>query len=128
MPSPFDSLAKDLLEVLLADLGVVEREHEVPSLPAQRADVFFAPDPGAREARAELGVVGMMVEEACLLEPFHDAPSTAEVVSCARKLLNHMHARFGSATGDCREGAPSTGRWYKPCWQRPGTARACWRR
>lgn len=34
-----------------------------------------------------------MTDLACLFEPFHEAPSIADVTECLRKLLNHRHAR-----------------------------------
>ncbi len=93
MGTPYDTLAKDLLEVLLDDLGAVEREHEVSPPSSQRADLRFVPsdDPAKVTARHALGLLGRMTESATLFEAFHDAPSLAEVLRCLRKLLNAAH-------------------------------------
>jgi hypothetical protein len=93
MATPHDGLAKEILELLLHEHGTVETEVEAPSLVSQRADVLFLPDPKHDAARRTLGLLGRMSDEACLFEPFHEAPSLDEVVSCLRKLLNHRHAR-----------------------------------
>ena len=94
MGTPYDTLAKDLLEVLLDDLGVVEREHEVSPPSSQRADLRFVPsdDPAKVAARRALGLLGRMTDAATLFEAFHDAPSLADVTGCLRKLLNAVHA------------------------------------
>ena len=34
-----------------------------------------------------------MTAVTCLIEPFHQAPRSSDVVACLRKLLNHRHAR-----------------------------------
>lgn len=91
--APFDSLAKEILDLLLHEVGVVETEVEVAALPSQRVDLLFVPDPSRDADRRTLGLLGRMTDEACLFEAFHDAPSTADVVACLRKLLNHRHAR-----------------------------------
>jgi len=93
MASPFDSLAKEILDLLLHEVGAVETEVEVPALPSQRADVLFVPDPSRDADRRALGLLGSMTDRACLFEAFHDAPSSDDVSACLRKLLNHRHAR-----------------------------------
>jgi hypothetical protein len=87
-----DERAKDILDVLLDDLGTLEREFEVPALRAQRADLRFAPLPEHTVTRRSLGILGLMTEVAALYEPFSWAPSIAEVQGCLRKLLNAQHA------------------------------------
>jgi hypothetical protein len=87
-----DERAKDILDVLLDDLGTLEREFEVPSLRAQRADLRFAPSPEHTSTRRSLGILGLMTEVAALFEPFSWAPSIDEVQGCLRKLLNAQHA------------------------------------
>jgi hypothetical protein len=87
-----DERAKDILDVLLDDLGTLEREFEVPSLRAQRADLRFAPSPKHTETRRSLGILGLMTEVAALYEPFSWAPSIDDVQGCLRKLLNAQHA------------------------------------
>ncbi len=92
MDTPHDKLAKDILDVMLDDLGTFEREFEVPSLRPQRSDVRFAPVEKHTPARRALGLLGRMTDAACLFEPFHEAPSRDEVERCLRKLLNARHA------------------------------------
>jgi len=92
MAKPFDSLAKEILDVLLHDLGRLETEVDVPALVSQRADLFFVPDPLRDEERRALGLLGRITAMAALLEPFHEAPSVEEVLACVRKTLNHRHA------------------------------------
>jgi hypothetical protein len=87
-----DERAKDILDVLLDDLGTLEREFEVPSLRAQRADLRFAPSPEHTVTRRSLGILGLMTEVAALFEPFSWAPSIDEVQGCLRKLFNAQHA------------------------------------
>jgi hypothetical protein len=99
MATPFDSLAKEILDLLLHDLGQLETEVEVAALPSQRADVLFVPDPARGDERRTLGLLGRMTERAALFEPFHDAPGVEEVRACLRKILNHHHARSLSQRG-----------------------------
>lgn len=93
MAAPFDTLAKEILDLLLHDLGRLEREVEVPAPPSQRADVMFVPDPRRTAERRALGLIGRMTETAVLFEPFHEAPGVEDVLACLRKILNHRHAR-----------------------------------
>jgi len=99
MATSFDSLAKEILDLLLHDLGQLETEVEVAALPSQRADVLFVPDPARDDERRTLGLLGRMAERAALFEPFHDAPGVEEVRACLRKILNHQHARSLSQRG-----------------------------
>ena len=99
MATPFDSLAKEILDLLLHDLGQLETEVEVAALPSQRADVLFVPDPARDAERRTLGLLGRMTERAALFEPFHDAPGVEDVRACLRKILNHHHARSLSQRG-----------------------------
>ncbi len=93
MALTFDEFAKDVLDVLLSKHGRVETEVEAPALTSQRSDVLFEPDPAYDALRLSLGLLGLMTMVCCLFEPFHEAPSLADVVACLRKLLNHRHAR-----------------------------------
>ncbi len=93
MATPFDGLAKEILDVMLHEYGALETESEAPALRSQRADVLFVPDPVRTAARRSLGLLGRMTDAACLFEPFHEAPSLDDVTECLRKLLNHRHAR-----------------------------------
>jgi hypothetical protein len=118
MATPFDSLAKEVLDLLLHDLGRLETEVEVAALPSQRADVRFVPDPSRDAERRALGLLGRMTDTVVLLEAFHEAPDVEEVRACLRKILNHLHARSLSA----RDGAA---RCWLLCGGRPeGALRA----
>jgi hypothetical protein len=99
MATSYDSLAKEILDLLLHDLGQLETEVEVAALPSQRADVLFVPDPARDAERRTLGLLGRMTERAALFEPFHDAPGVDDVRTCLRKILNHHHARSLSQRG-----------------------------
>jgi len=92
MVTPHDARAKNILDVMLDDLGTLEREFEVASLKAQRADLRFAPSPEHTEERRALGLIGRMTDDPCMFEPFQEAPSFEDVEACARKLLNARHA------------------------------------
>jgi hypothetical protein len=59
-----DERAKDILDVLLDDLGTLEREFEVPALRPQRADLRFAPSLKHTATRRSLGILGLMTEVA----------------------------------------------------------------
>ena len=107
-----DTLAKDVLEVLLDDLGTFVRECEVPAPAAQRADSYFAPDESALPALHALGLLGRMCLRPCVFDPFSDAPSPDELRESVRKLLNHQH---GAKTA-----APE--RLWLPCAGRPDAA------
>lgn len=117
MASPFDTFAKEILDVLLHDLGQLETEVEVTALPSQRADVLFVPDPSRDAERRALGLLGRITATAVLLEPFHEAPSVEEVLSCLRKVLNHRHARALSRR-------PAAERTWLLCAGRPDRALA----
>ncbi|MFO0647288.1 MAG: hypothetical protein U0326_13705 [Polyangiales bacterium] len=93
METPYDTLAKDVLELLLSDVGRVDTESEAPPLRSQRADLLFVPNEAHASKRGELGTLGRMTAETCLLEAFHEAPSLDDVIECMRKLLNHRRAR-----------------------------------
>lgn len=107
-----DALAKDVLEVLLDDLGTFVRDCEVPAPASQRADAYFAPHAHAVPALRELGLLGRMCLRPCAFDPFYDPPSPEEVRESLRKLLNHRH---GAKT------APPERLWL-PCAGRPDAA------
>jgi hypothetical protein len=90
MRTLFDHLAKEAFEVLLSDTGSVHREMEIVSNP-QKADTVFVPDAAARAVLMERGLLGRMVECPCILEAFHNAPSSAEVQDCIRKFFIWRH-------------------------------------
>jgi hypothetical protein len=85
--TPHDQLAKQYLEEFPAPFGRIERQYEVPG-EAKYVDVWFIPEDAVVEARsADLGLLGRMTEGMCLLEPYRNAPSRAEVRISIMKLL-----------------------------------------
>jgi hypothetical protein len=90
MRTQFDQLAKSILDKLLRPVGTVHPQHEVPST-VQAVDIWFEPQPGHAAERARLGPLGRISEEACMLEPFHEAPGLREVRACIRKQYNLAH-------------------------------------
>jgi len=84
--TPFDQLAKQYLEEFLAPLGKVERQYEVPG-EAKFVDVWFVPYEDVPELSKDIGLLGIMVQTAVLLEPFRNAPTRRQVKTCLLKLL-----------------------------------------
>ena len=107
-----DTLAKDILEVLLDELGTFVREHEVPAPASQRADSYFAPRASALPALQQLGLLGRMCRRPCVFDPFSDAPTPEDVRESLRKLLNHQRAATTAAPE----------RLWLPCAGRPDKA------
>lgn len=84
--SRFDQFAKTMLDMVLSEVGEVRTQEEIHG-EVQAADVLFAPAPGRAAERARLGLLGRMVETACLLEPFHDTPGADAALDCLTKQL-----------------------------------------
>ncbi|MEZ4394214.1 MAG: hypothetical protein R3A48_24340 [Polyangiales bacterium] len=70
-----DTLAKDVLELLLDELGTFVREREVPAPASQRADSYFAPHAHALPALRALGLLGRCALRPCVRVGFYDAPA-----------------------------------------------------
>jgi hypothetical protein len=107
-----DTLAKDVLELLLDELGTFVREREVPAPASQRADSYFAPHANALPALQALGLLGRMCLRPCVFDPFSDAPTPEDVRESLRKLLNHQRAATTAAPE----------RLWLPCAGRPDKA------
>jgi hypothetical protein len=84
--SRFDQFAKTMLDAVLSEVGEVRTQEEIHG-EVQAADVLFAPAPGRAAERARLGLLGRMVDSACLLEPFHATPGGDAVLDCLVKQL-----------------------------------------
>jgi len=111
MKTPYDRFAKTLLVSVLEALGQTRTEQEVASEP-QRIDVWFTPgqDQGSVE---QLGLLGRMVAEACMMEPFHQPPSVQDVRESGRKQLAweaHLARTQGREPGPLRLWLVSAGR------------------
>jgi hypothetical protein len=79
----FDQLAKQYLEEFLAPLGQVTRNLEIPG-ETKFADIYFTPTAAPDE---DWGLLGRVVQTACSLEPFHNAPTRQDIRTCLLKLL-----------------------------------------
>jgi hypothetical protein len=90
--NPFDQFSKQLLEEVLTPFGTVQTSLEVPG-EAQFVDVFFEPSNQNPIAPQELGLLGRIAQTRCLLEPFRNSPTPADVRSCLRKLYQ-VHGNY----------------------------------
>jgi hypothetical protein len=91
---PYDQAAKRLLSGALAAAGEVVIQREVRGEP-QWVDVVFEPRTGAPLLP---GLLGRIVQCACLLELFHDPPGLEPIRDClAKQLLLHRERRSGRA-------------------------------
>jgi hypothetical protein len=84
--TPFDQMSKQYLEEFLEPFGSVQRQYEVPG-EAKFVDVWFVPEQTAESPTAELGILGRMAAEMCLLEPYRNAPTRTEVRGSVMKLI-----------------------------------------
>ena len=81
----FDQMSKQYLEEFLSPLGTVRRQYEVPGEP-KFIDVWFVPDPET-VAIEDLGLLGQMVQNPCIFEPYRNVPSRTEVRVSVMKLI-----------------------------------------
>jgi hypothetical protein len=86
MRTRFDQFAKGLLTTALSPIGEVRTQVEIHG-EVQAADVLFLPARDHEAERVQLGLLGRMAENACLLEPFHEAPDANEALDCLTKQL-----------------------------------------
>jgi len=80
-----DQFAKDLMEDLLRSFGEVKAPRRVPS-ETRHIDVWFVPQVRP-EALQPLGLLGRMVQNTAILEPFRNAAHAEEICSCLLKSL-----------------------------------------
>ncbi|NJN38157.1 MAG: flagellar assembly protein H, partial [Acaryochloridaceae cyanobacterium CSU_3_4] len=90
--NPFDQFSKQLLEEILAPFGAVEITLEVPG-ESQYVDVYFEPSVPPAIPPANLGLLGRIAQTPCLLEPFRNQPTPADIRSCLLKLY-HVHGDY----------------------------------
>jgi hypothetical protein len=83
--TPHDQLAKQYLEEFLSPLGTVQRQYEVPG-ETKFVDVWFVPQPGGGRS-TELGLLGRMIQQPCLFEPYRGVPSRTDVRVAVMKLV-----------------------------------------
>ena len=81
---PHDQFAKNYLEQLLSPLGIVEISKEV-SDETRQIDLFFSPNPEPNPDY--LGLLGRIVLNTVLIEPYRNPPNRSEIRNCLAKLL-----------------------------------------
>ncbi|MCZ8119051.1 MAG: flagellar assembly protein H, partial [Microcystis sp. LE18-22.4A] len=81
---PHDQFAKNYLEQLLSPLGIVEISKEV-SDETRQIDLFFSPN--AEPNPNYLGLLGRIVLNTVLIEPYRNPPNRSEIRNCLAKLL-----------------------------------------
>lgn len=81
----FDQLSKQYLEEFLAPIGTVQRQYEIPG-EAKFVDVWFVPDPTVSQTE-DLGLLGRMVQQPCLLEPYRNTPTRTDIRVAVMKLV-----------------------------------------
>jgi hypothetical protein len=82
-----DLFAKKHLEALLEPVGTVITSRKVIS-ETREIDVWFVPDPEATLSLNNLGILGQMVKQHCVIKPFRNAVQSQEVNSCLGKLID----------------------------------------
>jgi hypothetical protein len=82
-----DLFAKQHLEALLEPVGTVTTSRKVIS-ETREVDVWFVPNPETQSTLKQLGILGQMVRQSCVIEPFHNAVQSQEVNSCLGKLVD----------------------------------------
>jgi hypothetical protein len=85
----FDQFSKQYLEEFLSPYGSVEISREVLGEPLF-VDVFFMPAAPSASIAQDLGLLGRIAQTPCLIEPFRNSPTLAEVRNCLQKLF-HVH-------------------------------------
>jgi hypothetical protein len=85
--TPHDLFAKQHLEALLESLGTVTTSRKVTS-ETREVDLWFVPHDDVRERLATLGLLGQMVFQACVIEPFRNSIQPQDVSSCVGKLID----------------------------------------
>jgi hypothetical protein len=90
--TPHDQFAKQVLEGLLEPFGRVNLNRPIVSEP-RAADVWFVPNSdrtlnSSREGMEVLGMLGQMIQTACLLEPFRNAIQREQILACVGELAD----------------------------------------
>jgi hypothetical protein len=81
---PHDQFAKNYLEQLLSPLGTVEISKEVTD-ETRQIDLFFSPNPAQNPDY--LGLLGKIVLNTVLIEPYRNPPNRSEIRNCVAKLF-----------------------------------------
>ncbi|HEY9909098.1 MAG TPA: hypothetical protein V6D18_15995 [Thermosynechococcaceae cyanobacterium] len=89
----FDQFSKNLLGGLLPDGGAVQQGYTLSS-EVKEVDILFQPDPDKISSLQGLGLLGRMVEQFCLIEPYRNPVSTVEVQVCLGRAIEvGLHQR-----------------------------------
>ncbi|MGL5065952.1 MAG: flagellar assembly protein H [Microcoleus sp.] len=85
----FDQFAKNYLKELLSPIGEVKTSDEVRA-EVRQIDVRFTPTATAVSSSwiQELGLLGRMVTQTALFEPFRNPATVSEIRGCVTKLFN----------------------------------------
>ncbi|MDJ1174840.1 hypothetical protein [Roseofilum capinflatum] len=89
---PHDQFAKQYLKELLEPLGEVKISEEIPGETLQ-IDLIFVPSPEPPSNPPALGLLSQLASTPCLLEPYRNSPTHAEIRSCILKLF-HVHGEL----------------------------------
>jgi len=92
-----DQLAKNYLEQLLSPLGIVEISKEV-SDETRQIDLLFSPNPQPNPNY--LGLLGRIVLNTALFEPYRNPPNRSEIRNCLAKLLTILAELQRQAKGE----------------------------
>src|ERR1700755_425129 len=84
MRNRFDQLAKQLGQAALGPSGITVVNDPI-NPETQYADLRHEPDPARQAARDQLGLLGRIAGELCLLEVYSQAPSAEEFRACLAK-------------------------------------------
>jgi hypothetical protein len=98
-----DEFAKDWLKSFLSDFGQVETEFQISS-EARHVDVYFQPRMDISPPHS-LGLVGKMIANPCLIEPFRNPIPEREICNCLGKsaaLGDQMLAESKRQRRDCQ--------------------------
>ncbi len=115
---PYNWFVQELLTEILSGAGKPRGELKV-TRSTQFVDFAFAPGAGHWRLRKELGLLGQMTPEPCLIEAFHGTPTLAEVLECQSKqlILHHRHDLQAKMSGRAEPGP----RFLGCCgWSRSG--------
>ena len=85
-----DQFAKQYLTELLTPYGEVETSKDITA-EVRQIDVLFIPSPQPTQSLETLGILGKMVTNYAIFEPFRNAVSKSETRSCIGKLFD-IHA------------------------------------
>lgn len=96
---PYDQFAKDYLKELLQPFGDVTTSRTVSS-EIREIDVFFLPSPQLASNITSLGLLGRLILEGAVIEPFRNAATPIEIRGCMNKLFDTFNEQIRQSKGD----------------------------